>query len=208
MSLASTSTCHEMRVSEVRAEREHVARDGLAIAGAFFERSHRKRVAQVVNARPAFSRTRMDSDATNESKEGRNDRWVAQAGVPLGQEYGVVVASVVLASSEIRAEGAGGGDVHGHEATLAKLRLTNDEARGGDVVELERERLRDAQTRGGDETKQRHVCLRPKRAARAERCSGLEQRANVRPGEDERRASRRLGSERSRCRRSPLIACG
>ena len=59
---------NETRVSEVRAEREHVARDGLAIAGAFFERSHRKRVAQVVNARLAFSRTRMDSDATDESK--------------------------------------------------------------------------------------------------------------------------------------------
>ena len=55
-----------MAVSEVGAERQHVAGDGLPVTFALLERAHREGVAEVMKARTWLAGPRVKAQATNE----------------------------------------------------------------------------------------------------------------------------------------------
>lgn len=146
-------------MAEIGRQSDEVPGDRATLDAALFEHASCEGMAKIVDARLLASlrrNSRSPQDAAERVIHGRR----AERPVPDGWEQPIACAGVLAARLEIAAERLDDRRMQWHEPALAELGLADvQHTIGPNVVKLERDRLRDAQSGGGDQPEQHDVEL-------------------------------------------------
>src|SRR5712692_2997066 len=131
----------------IRRQGEHVTANVVTTIGTRFQGTRSKRMTQVHEPWSWSLRVRGNARGRQELMEGIDDREIAQWAPPAGHEHVIIVQRQCAPFGQVSLQRRGRRRMQGHQTALPELRFANYQAIRGDVLEPERERLGDPQSR-------------------------------------------------------------